>query len=253
MGKLLKQFGVLALALTGSVAVAGPGEGQGLYDSFCQVCHGGLGEGQTMGKSLTDGQARNLTDEALIGVIRNGRSGTGMAAWGGSLSDQEILDIAGYVRVLQGGTGLVAGDNGAADADDPQVQAGERLYAELGCASCHSYRDEGGSIGPALDGVASHMPETALVRALSDPSAVITEGYAVKIVELPDGSTVKGRFRNESEQAVQIQSEDGSRWVTYFKNRVKSITDSSESLMPDLYSGLDAAQQQALLAFLKSL
>ena len=56
-----------------------------------------------------------------------------------------------------------------------------------------------------------------------------------------------------SELAVQLQSEDGSRWVTFFKDRVKSISDSSESLMPEVYATLGATEQQQILAFLKSL
>lgn len=236
-----------------SPALAGPGEGQGLYDSYCQVCHGGLGEGQTMGKPLTDLQAKNLSDEQLLTVISNGRSGTGMAAWGGSLSEQEIHDIAGYIRVLQGGSGLSSGTTMKTDANDPAVIAGAQLFQQLGCATCHSYKDQGGNIGPALDGVSTHMPQAALVHALADPSARITEGYEVKIVELPDGSVIRGRFRNESDLALQIQSADGSRWVTYFKARVKSITDSDESLMPSRFNDLSEEQQNNLLAFLKSL
>jgi hypothetical protein len=62
-----------------------------------------------------------------------------------------------------------------------------------------------------------------------------------------------GRFRNDSELAVQLQSGDGKRWVTFFKDRVRLITDSTESLMPDVYISLSAAEQQQLLAFLNSL
>ncbi|MFM1895310.1 MAG: hypothetical protein RLZZ385_384 [Pseudomonadota bacterium] len=244
----------LSLLLLSAAAAAGPGEGQGLYDSFCQVCHGGLGEGQTMGKSLTDNSARNLTDAQLIAVITDGRSGTGMAAWGGSLSEQEILDIAGYVRVLQGGTGLSELDENAGVSDDPLVAAGEQVFnGTAGCVTCHTYRDQGGSIGPRLDGIGSRLSESDLRKALLQPSADIVDGYRVKTVVLPDDTVVSGRFRNESELAVQIQSADGARWVTYFKNRVKSITDSDESLMPDVFAGLNEEQQTQLLAFLGSL
>ena len=40
--------------------------------------------------------------------------------------------------------------------------------------------------------------------------------------------------------------------MTYFKDRVKSVTAFDESLMPDVYLDLGAAEQQ-LMAFLKSL
>jgi len=97
------------------------------------------------------------------------------------------------------------------------------------------------------------LTATALERALLNPSASIISGYGSKVVEQQDGTVIRGRFRNDSALAVQIQSEDGTRWVTYFKDRVKSVTDSSESLMPDVYANLGATEQQQLMAFLKSL
>ena len=244
----------LFLGMSSLTSYAGVSEGQELYDAYCQVCHGGIGEGQTMGKPLNDSVAKGLSDEELIAVITGGRSGTGMAAWGSSFSEQEILDVAAYVRVLQGGTGLSAVDENATVSDDPAVLAGEQLFnGSAGCVSCHSYRDQGGNVGPALDGVASRLGDDGLLQAVSNPSATITAGYRAKVVEQQDGSVVRGRFRNDSELAVQIQSADGSRWVTYFKERVKSISDSDESLMPETYSGLGAADQENLLAFLRSL
>lgn len=250
---LQSGFLTVVLALPVLSSYAGVGEGQELYDSYCVVCHGGTGEGQAMGKPLTDNVANQLSDEELIAVITDGRSGTGMAAWGGNFNEQEILDIAGYIRTLQGKPGLSIGDTASSASDDPQVLAGMALFnGKAGCVTCHSYGDEGGNIGPKLDGVASRLGD-ALEQALLNPSATIAEGYGAKVVEQQDGTIVRGRYRNDSELAVQIQSEDGRRWVTFFKDRVKSITDSAESLMPDTYATLGANEQQQLLAFLRSL
>ena len=66
---------VLSIGFAASFSsFAGVGEGQVLYDGFCQICHGGTGEGQTMGKSLTDNNASRLSDAELIVVITAGRS-----------------------------------------------------------------------------------------------------------------------------------------------------------------------------------
>ena len=244
----------LVIASLPAIAVAGVGEGQELYNSFCQICHGALGEGQAKGKSLTDNTANSLNDADLIAVISEGRAGTGMIAWGGSFGEDEIFDIASYVRTLQGKPGLNLGDADSTVSDDPMVLAGKQLFnGNVGCVSCHSYRDQGGSVGPSLDGISSRLSGDALEQAVLNPSASIASGYEAKIVEQNDGSIVRGRFRNDSELAVQLQSEDGSRWVTFFKDRVKSISDSSESLMPEVYATLGATEQQQILAFLKSL
>jgi hypothetical protein len=86
-----------------------------------------------------------------------------------------------------------------------------------------------------------------------NPSASIVSGFGTKEVEQEDGTVIRGRFRNDSELAVQIQSEDGRRWVTYFKERVTAVRDSDESVMPDIFANLGANEQQQLLAFLMSL
>lgn len=245
---------VIFLSTLSGAALAGVGEGQELYNAYCQICHGELGEGQTMGKPLTDGSANRLADQELIDVISEGRAGTGMVAWEGSLSEVEIFDIASYIRNLQGKPALNLGDDDAGLSDDPNVIAGEALFnGSADCATCHSYDDKGGSVGPALDGLGGRLDDDALLQALTNPSASIVSGYGAKEVEQEDGTVVRGRFRNDSELAVQIQSEDGSRWVTFFKDRVAAVRDSGESLMPDTFANLGANEQQQLLAFLKSL
>ena len=244
----------LVLSAVSATSLAGVGEGQELYNAYCQICHGVLGEGQTMGKPLTDGPANRLADQELIDVITDGRAGTGMVAWEGSLSETEIFDIASYIRNLQGKPALSLGDDESGPSDDPNVIAGAELFnGSAGCATCHSYDEKGGSVGPALDGLGSRLDDDALMQALMNPSASIVSGYGAKEVEQEDGSIVRGRFRNDSELAVQIQSEDGRRWVTYFKERVTAVRDSDESLMPDTFANLGANEQQQLLAFLKSL
>lgn len=247
----------LAVLLLGGISAtsfAGVGEGQELYNAYCQICHGALGEGQTMGKPLTDAPANRLMDQELIDVITDGRAGTGMVAWEGSLSEIEIFDIASYIRNLQGKPALSLDSNDSGPSDDPNVIAGEQLFnGSADCATCHSYDEKGGSVGPALDGLGSRLGDDALLQALMNPSASIVSGYGAKEVEQVDGTIVRGRFRNDSELAVQIQSEDGRRWVTYFKERVTAVRDSDESLMPGTFANLGANEQQQLLAFLMSL
>ena len=255
--RINSPLSIALLFFTSSIAttaMAGVGEGQELYEAYCTVCHGGLGEGRPMDKPLTDGNANRLEDEALLQVITEGRAGTGMAAWGSNFSAEEIFDIASYVRTLQGRQGLSLDDGAAGLSDDPLVLAGEELFnGEAQCSTCHAYRGKGGNVGPPLDGVSADIPPTGLANALLNPSARITEGYETKQVETNDGTIIRGRFRNETDQTVQLQSADGKRWVTYFKDRVKSVADVNESLMPAVYGDMTTEQQEQLMAFLNSL
>lgn len=251
---LLRSIATVSVSMLSMFANAGVGEGQELYDAYCQICHGGVGEGQTMGKPLTDTVANRLTDEELIAVITDGREGTGMTAWRSSFTETEIFDIATYVRILQGKDGINLADDKAVPSDDKEVLAGESLFTgKAGCVTCHSYNDQGGIVGPSLDGVFARLGESGLNRALSNPSASIVTGYEAKEVVMEDGTLIRGRYRNDSDVAVQIQSADGRRWVTYFKDRVQLLNDSKESLMPDIYATFGATEQNQLMAFLKSL
>jgi len=241
-------------ALLSIATQAGPSEGQGIYESFCVVCHGGLGEGETMGKPLMDNTAIRLSDAELIDVISNGRSGTGMAAYGGALSETEVRDVAGYIRVLQGGTGLAEESDSVDASADPQLIAGQAIFTgKAACVDCHSYRGNGGTIGPALDNVSVRLNSAQLREALEEPSRTIVIDYGVKVLETNSGEIIRGRYRNDSEQAIQILSTDGKRWVTQFKRNLKFVEDSQESLMPDVFTSLGAAEQDALLVFLQSL
>ncbi len=254
MNKKLNSLAFAVVASFSGLVSAGVGEGGELFDAYCSVCHGGLGEGQAMGKALTDTVANRLSDKELLLVITDGRPGTGMAAWKDAFSEEEIFDIASYVRTLQGKPGLSLEDESSAASNDPMVIAGESLFNNKAeCVTCHSYKDNGGSIGPELDGVASRLSESALMQALELPSATIASGYGAKMVTQNDGTVVTGRFRNDSKLAVQLQSADGRRWVTYFKDRVASVEDASESLMPSTFSSLTSAEQAQIVAFLKSL
>jgi putative heme-binding domain-containing protein len=256
MNNKLNTLAFAALAALGfsNTTLAGVGEGAELFDGYCSVCHGGLGEGQAMGKALTDTGANRLSDKELLLVITDGRPGTGMAAWKDAFSEEEIFDIASYVRTLQGKPGLSLGDEETGVSDDPMVIAGENLFNnKAACATCHSYKDNGGSIGPVLDGVAARLSDSGLMQALEEPSTTIVDGFGAKVVTQNDGTKIQGRYRNDSELAVQIQSADGRRWVTYFKDRVASIEDAAESVMPNVFITLDSKEQQQIVAFLKSL
>ncbi len=252
-----RQIMTACIAMAGLWAAqlqAGPAEGGVIYNDFCVVCHGQLGEGETMGKSLVDQQARDLSDDALIAVIRDGRAGTGMVAYGTSFNEEEILDLAGYVRVLQGGTGL--DDDTLADIDqgDPVINEGRRVFTEVaGCISCHSYREQGGVVGPALDGVSDRLSAERLRQVLVFPDDYLTDGYEIKRLQLDDGRELVGRFRNETDTSIQILSEDGRLWTTYFKDDVVNMETVDGSLMPPVYRSLDSDQQQALMIFLRSL
>ena len=101
--------GLLALAAACSSGVPVPSDpvlaqGQTIYNSKCQQCHGDKGQGGT-GMKLGGGRAKtefpNIDDQ--IKVIADGRAGTSMPAWKTQLSPDEMKAVARYEReVLPG-------------------------------------------------------------------------------------------------------------------------------------------------------
>jgi len=80
--------------------------GKMVYENHCVNCHGMKGKGEgPIGQVLVP-PAGDLTatgkksDQDLLQTIQNGRPGTAMPSWKGSLSSQEIHNVLAYIRSL---------------------------------------------------------------------------------------------------------------------------------------------------------
>ncbi len=101
-------------AAPASIADIGdPKAGRVHYANYCTSCHGAAGAGDgpiaaglnPKPAAHTDGAYMNaLSNDHLFKVLKEGGPAVGksplMAAWGGTLSDDEIWDVVAYVRTL---------------------------------------------------------------------------------------------------------------------------------------------------------
>jgi len=104
--------GLLLLALGpavtwGAVQARGnPVKGQAIYEQHCLRCHGAQLDGKgpdskdliVRPADLTSPVSRAKTDWELLVTITNGALFTPMHSFRGKLSDEQILDVLGYVR-----------------------------------------------------------------------------------------------------------------------------------------------------------
>jgi mono/diheme cytochrome c family protein len=71
------------------------------YLTQCSQCHGIDASGTPAAANL---RAFKGSEDDFIRIVRNGRAGTGMTPWKGLITDDEIRNIARYVKGLSGGT-----------------------------------------------------------------------------------------------------------------------------------------------------
>jgi mono/diheme cytochrome c family protein len=143
----------------------GQGAGRNAFIGSCATCHGAAGDGRgAFGQGTyppaTDLRAHDTqekSDGQVFWIIKNGLSFTGMPAFGGQYSDQDIWSMVSYIRSL--GTGQAAalnlpptptGDQVALaePLSDNPVARGIAVYYAQGCVSCHGpVGDAAGDLG----------------------------------------------------------------------------------------------------------
>lgn len=68
------------------------------------------------------------------------------------------------------------------------VETGKVIFLEhpvAACNRCHKIGGIGGDIGPALDGIGARKSRDYLMQSLTDPNAVIAEGYTLQASPMP--------------------------------------------------------------------
>ncbi len=122
--------------------------GKALYERNCAVCHGNDGQADTPVGRLLKPRPRNFADpiemarltvDRIYRAIKEGRSGTAMAAWGQILTETEIGDVIDYIHSF-------APPRRAAppSAERLSLEIGRRIY-ERECASCHGVDGRAGT------------------------------------------------------------------------------------------------------------
>jgi cytochrome c oxidase cbb3-type subunit 3 len=111
---LLVRAGSAALIALGGCAqkeanvapAAAHEEGRRIYNFRCYYCHGYSGDARTLAASFIDPKPRDFkaaTDDqlsrtAMLAAVREGRPGTAMAAFAGTLTEREIEHVVDFVR-----------------------------------------------------------------------------------------------------------------------------------------------------------
>jgi putative heme-binding domain-containing protein len=135
------------------------------------------------------------------------------------------------------------------------LERGHRLFGEVACAACHRFRDDGGSVGPDLTGVAGRFNVHDLLEAIIEPSKAISDQYAAIIIRKKNGEVVRGRVGNLNGPIVQVVEDmlEPGKFTRIRREDIDSIENAKVSMMPPgLLNGLQPDEIQDLVAFLLS-
>jgi len=196
--------------------------GKERYDIFCQMCHGGTGDGRGIimtgdygyvpAPTFHRSDSYNMPDGELYSAIANGIRT--MPSYATQIGVEDRWAIVAYIRALQKSQNIreeemerydvdlaelqqlyeeerareearAAAVAAAAD-DEVSVELGERLYVQQGCQACHSL-DGSPGVGPTMAGLYGSE------RTFTDgTTAVADEDYIIESIVEPGALIVEG-------------------------------------------------------------
>lgn len=104
------------------------------------------------------------------------------------LAEAEIKAVIAYLQDLSGVDVTVEIPTAIAEEEKPVEPKAEakrallgtpdKLIAQFACAACHKFGEQGGQLGPDLTHIGAQRDEEYIRRAILDPNAEVTEGFA---------------------------------------------------------------------------
>ncbi|HMF15915.1 MAG TPA: PVC-type heme-binding CxxCH protein, partial [Gemmataceae bacterium] len=165
--------------------------------------------------------------------------------------DQRIKDIWGSVRESSEEFAKLIADTKAMLRTAPKEPAdpilGRALFAKT-CQQCHTLYGIGGKVGPDITG-SNRADLDYLLSNIIDPSAVMAKEYQPSIVRTLDGRTITGIVKDQSDNAVTLQT--ANEIVVLPRKEIDVIRQSKSSMMPnDLLKPLSEHEVRSLVAYL---
>jgi putative heme-binding domain-containing protein len=129
------------------------------------------------------------------------------------------------------------------------------MFAASMCMSCHSFKGEGGQIGPDLTQLGTRFSARDILESIIEPNKTISDQYAATIFYLKDGKSIMGRLISQDDEkytvsqnpfAPQILREIPKKDVD--RTKVSDIS----IMMPGMINNLNSDELRDLMAFLMS-
>ena len=133
--------------------------------------------------------------------------------------------------------------------------AGRDLFlnsAAVYCQRCHKLDNQGGEVGPALNGIAKTKDRDYLLESIVNPNAKIADGYQSVILSLADGRTLSGVLRAKDAKSVTIVTPE-NKTIVVPKDDIDAEKPDKSAMPEDLSKKLSKRELRDLVEFLSSL
>jgi putative heme-binding domain-containing protein len=140
-------------------------------------------------------------------------------------------------------------------AEIPEIKGGDwehgrsLFYGKATCATCHSARGQGGTLGPDLTNLV-HRDYASVLFDITQPSATLNPEYIAVTLELKNSRTAVGTLLQSWNQVYVLGQVNGDK-LTFPRDEVLSVKPLGLSLMPPgLLDALSEQERKDLLTFL---
>ena len=117
------------------------------------------------------------------------------------------------------------------------------------CSACHTYKNEGGKVGPDLTGV-KNQPADALLLHILVPNYEVLPAYQSISIRTNDGRSFSGWLVSETENSLTLRTTFGTD-ESILRRNISSLSNSGLSLMPDgLEQNISKDEMARLIAYL---
>ncbi|HUQ72877.1 MAG TPA: HEAT repeat domain-containing protein, partial [Planctomycetaceae bacterium] len=236
LGSVQTQESRMALA-TALITAPGP-----LQQPFALALAGSQSGGELLFQVIANGKAsaRLLQDKPVLDRL---------ATLSIENRDQRIADLTqGLPAADDRLKKLIARVTATASTTDATPEAGAAVYKKS-CVACHRLSNEGGKVGPQLDGVGNRGLERILEDVL-DPNRNVDAAFRAIVIAKKDGVVVTGLKLREEGATVIIGDAQGKE-VRIATDDIEESRLSNLSPMPSNFAEqLTEADLRSLLAFL---
>jgi len=135
------------------------------------------------------------------------------------------------------------------------LENGKNMFAASMCMSCHSFKGEGGQIGPDLTQLGTRFSAKDILESIIEPNKTISDQYAATIFYLKDGKSIMGRLVNQDDEKYSVsQNPFAPQMLRDIPKKDVDRTKVSDVsiMMPGMINNLNSDELRDLMAFLMS-